>query len=107
LTEDSARKPASVFSCNGSVFRGFSFFGNYTSRIDGPGKVFDFANVSRITIDDIWAEHVVCLYWGANTDSMTIRNSRIRNTFADGVNMTNGSTDNLVQNIEARSTGDD
>ncbi|MDU0292856.1 discoidin domain-containing protein [Saccharothrix longispora] len=94
-------------SVNGSVFRGFSFFGNYTSRIDGPGKVFDFANVSRITIDDIWAEHVVCLYWGANTDSMTIRNSRIRNTFADGVNMTNGSTDNLVQNIEARSTGDD
>ncbi|WP_367129608.1 discoidin domain-containing protein [Saccharothrix sp. HUAS TT1] len=94
-------------SVNGSVFRDFAFFGNYTSRIDGPGKVFDFANVSRITIDNIWAEHMVCLYWGANTDFMTIKNSRIRNMFADGINMTNGSTDNLVQNIEARSTGDD
>ena len=28
--------------------RDFAYFGNYTSRIDGPGKVFDFANVSDI-----------------------------------------------------------
>ncbi|MFE9747759.1 discoidin domain-containing protein [Saccharothrix saharensis] len=94
-------------SVNGSTFSGFAFFGNYTSRIDGPGKVFDFANVSNITIDNIWAEHMVCLYWGANTDFMTIKDSRIRNMFADGINMTNGSTDNRVANIEARSTGDD
>ncbi|MFI5976143.1 discoidin domain-containing protein [Streptomyces sp. NPDC051452] len=94
-------------SANGSTFAGFAYFGNYTSRIDGPGKVFDFSNVSGITIDDIWAEHMVCLYWGANTDSMTIKNSRIRDTFADGINMTNGSTDNHVVNNDARATGDD
>ncbi|HEX5204011.1 MAG TPA: CARDB domain-containing protein [Actinoplanes sp.] len=92
---------------NGSTFKNFAYFGNYTIRIDGPGKVFDFANVSGITIDNIWAEHVVCLYWGANTDNMVIKNSRIRNTFADGINMTNGSTGNLVDNNEARATGDD
>ncbi|WP_447034954.1 discoidin domain-containing protein [Streptomyces sp. DSM 118878] len=94
-------------SAKGSSFSGFAYFGNYTSRIDGPGKVFDFQNVSDITIDDIWNEHMVCLYWGANTDRMTIKNSRIRDMFADGVNMTNGSTDNLVSNNEARATGDD
>ncbi|MBO1330596.1 discoidin domain-containing protein [Streptomyces sp. VRA16 Mangrove soil] len=94
-------------SANGSTFAHFSFFGNYTSRIDGPGKVFDFSNVADITIDDIWNEHTVCLYWGANTDRVTIKNSRIRDTFADGVNMTNGSTDNHVVNNEARATGDD
>ncbi len=92
---------------DGSTFSGFAYFGNYTSRIDGPGKVFDFQNISGITIDTIWTEHMVCLYWGANTDRMTIRNNRIRDTFADGLNMTNGSTDNLVTNNEARSTGDD
>ena len=92
---------------NGSTFSGFAYFGNYTSRIDGPGKVFDFANVSGITIDNIWTEHMICMYWGANTDSMVIKNSRIRDTFADGINMTNGSTDNLVSNNEARATGDD
>ncbi|MFE0103514.1 CARDB domain-containing protein [Streptomyces sp. NPDC059009] len=94
-------------SANGSTFTNFAYFGNYTSRIDGPGKVFDFSNVADITIDNIWNEHMVCLYWGANTDRMTIKNSRIRDLFADGVNMTNGSTDNLVTNNEARATGDD
>ncbi|MCU7821647.1 discoidin domain-containing protein [Kitasatospora sp. DSM 101779] len=94
-------------TANGSTFSGFAYFGNYTSRIDGPGKVFDFSNVANITIDNIWTEHMVCMYWGANTDSMRITNSRIRDTFADGINMTNGSTDNLVSNNEARATGDD
>ncbi len=94
-------------TANGSTFQGFAYFGNYTSRIDGPGKVFDFANVADDTIDNVWVEHMVCMYWGANTDSMTITNSRIRDTFADGINMTNGSTDNLVSNDEARATGDD
>ncbi|MFI1992146.1 discoidin domain-containing protein [Actinoplanes sp. NPDC020271] len=94
-------------TANGSTFANFAFFGNYTIRIDGPGKVFDFANVANVTIDNIWAEHVVCLYWGANTDNMVIKNSRIRDTFADGVNMTNGSTGNLVDNNDARATGDD
>ncbi|MGW4677733.1 discoidin domain-containing protein [Micromonospora taraxaci] len=94
-------------SAANSSFKNFAYFGNYTSRIDGPGKVFDFANVSNIVIDNIWNEHMVCLYWGANTDYMTIKNSRIRNMFADGINMTNGSTNNLVSNNDARATGDD
>ncbi|WP_371779115.1 CARDB domain-containing protein [Streptosporangium subroseum] len=94
-------------SANGSSFANFAYFGNYTSRIDGPGKVFDFANVADIVIDNIWNEHTVCLYWGLNTDRVTIKNSRIRNLFADGINMTNGSTDNHVINNEARATGDD
>ncbi|MCX5600314.1 discoidin domain-containing protein [Streptomyces phaeochromogenes] len=94
-------------SAKGSSFGNFAYFGNYTSRIDGPGKVFDFANVSDIVIDNTWTEHMVCLYWGANTDRVTISNSRIRNTFADAVNMTNGSTDNHVVNNESRASGDD
>ncbi|WP_329253762.1 discoidin domain-containing protein [Actinoallomurus sp. NBC_01490] len=94
-------------SANGSTFSGFAYFGNYTSRIDGPGKVFDLQNVANDTIDNIWVEHMVCMYWGNNTDHMTITNDRIRDTFADGVNMTNGSSDNLVSNDEARATGDD
>ncbi|WP_406099471.1 discoidin domain-containing protein [Streptomyces sp. NBC_01013] len=91
----------------GSTFANFAYFGNYTSRIDGPGKVFDFSNLSDMLIDNVWNEHTVCLYWGANTDNITIKNSRIRDTFADGINMTNGSTDNHVVNNESRATGDD
>ncbi|MFD7153818.1 discoidin domain-containing protein [Kribbella sp. NPDC059898] len=94
-------------SANGSTFSGFAYFGNYTSRIDGPGKVFDFSGTANMTIDNVWVEHMVCLYWGSNTDTSTIKNSRIRDTFADGINMTNGSAGNTVSNNEARSTGDD
>ncbi|MFE4667236.1 discoidin domain-containing protein [Streptomyces sp. NPDC056716] len=94
-------------TANGSSFANFSYFGNYNSRIDGPGKVFDANGVNGLTIDNIWVEHQMCLYWGANTDNVTIKNSRIRDTFADAVNMTNGSQNNLVQNNEARSNGDD
>ncbi|MEU0095543.1 discoidin domain-containing protein [Kribbella sp. NPDC006257] len=94
-------------SANGSTFSGFSYFGNYTSRIDGPGKVFNFAGTSNMTIDNVWVEHMICMYWGANTDNSTIKNSRIRDTFADGINMTNGSAGNTVSNNDARSTGDD
>ncbi|MFF1817476.1 discoidin domain-containing protein [Kribbella sp. NPDC058245] len=94
-------------SANGSTFSGFSYFGNYDSRNDGPGKVFNFSGTSNMTIDNIWAEHQMCLYWGANTDNSTIKNSRIRDSFADGINMTNGSAGNTVSNNDARSTGDD
>ncbi|MEV5961707.1 discoidin domain-containing protein [Kribbella sp. NPDC051952] len=94
-------------SANGSTFSGFSYFGNYDSRNDGPGKVFNFSGTSNMTIDNIWAEHQMCLYWGANTDNSVIKNSRIRDSFADGINMTNGSAGNTVSNNDARSTGDD
>ncbi|MDM7830038.1 CARDB domain-containing protein [Cellulomonas edaphi] len=94
-------------SSNGSKFRSFSYWGNYTSRIDGPGKVLDFTNVSSMTVDDLWVEHMICMFWANNMDNSSITNSRIRNTFADGINMTNGSANNRVANIEARGTGDD
>ncbi|GIG21001.1 glycosyl hydrolase [Cellulomonas chitinilytica] len=94
-------------SANGSKFRGFAYFGNYTSRIDGPGKVLDFTNVANMTVDDLWVEHMICMFWASNMDSSSITDSRIRDTFADGINMTNGSANNRVANIEARGTGDD
>jgi hypothetical protein len=94
-------------TANGSTFRDFAYFGNYTSRIDGPGKVFDFTGVSDMTIDNIWVEHMICMFWAANMDNSEIKDSRIRNTFADALNMTNGSANNHVHNNQARGTGDD
>ncbi|HVV18638.1 MAG TPA: discoidin domain-containing protein [Pseudonocardiaceae bacterium] len=94
-------------TANGSTFTGFAFFGNYTSRIDGPGKVFNLTNVSNLTISDIWVEHTVCVIWGTHVSGLTVSNMRIRDTFADGINLTNGSQNNTVSDSEARSTGDD
>ena len=93
---------------SGSTFTGFAWFGNYTTRQDGPGHTWDLRNQSNITIDDVWIEHNVVGIWGAsNVQNSTFTNLRIRDTMADGLNLTNGSAGNLVANDEARSTGDD
>jgi hypothetical protein len=94
-------------SAGGSSFAGFAYHGNYTSRIDGPGKVFNITGITGLTIDNVWVEHMICMFWGTNVHNVTITNTRIRDTFADGINLTNGSTNNHVSNVEARSTGDD
>ncbi|MEU8264057.1 discoidin domain-containing protein [Micromonospora sp. NPDC048999] len=95
-------------TASGSTFAHLSFFGNYTNRIDGPGKVWgELKDVNNLTLDSVWVEHTVCAYWGVHVSGLTIRDSRFRDTFADGVNMTNGSTGNLVTNSEGRSNGDD
>ncbi|SEL85752.1 discoidin domain-containing protein [Streptacidiphilus jiangxiensis] len=93
---------------SGSTFTGFAWFGNYTTRQDGPGHTWDLRNQSNITIDNVWIEHNVVGVWGAsNVQNSTFTNMRIRDTYADGINLTNGSQGNLISNDEARSTGDD
>ncbi|HEY0734849.1 MAG TPA: CARDB domain-containing protein [Herpetosiphonaceae bacterium] len=92
---------------NGSVLKNFSVWGNYRYRVDGPGKFIDGNGMQNVTVENIWAEHFVCLYWGVNSSNNTFRNLRIRNTFADGINMTNGSSNNLITNSESRGAGDD
>ncbi len=93
---------------SGSSFTGFAWFGNYTSRIDGPGHTWDLRNQSNVIIDDVWIEHQVVGVWGAAAVmNSTFTNMRIRDLMADGINLTNGSQGNLVSNDEARTTGDD
>jgi len=95
-------------SASGTSFEHLAFFGNYTERIDGPGKVWgELRDVDNMTIDNVWVEHTVCAYWGVSVSGLKITNSRFRNTFADAVNMTNGSTNNLISNNEGRGNGDD
>ncbi|WP_433530665.1 discoidin domain-containing protein [Micromonospora sp. CA-263727] len=95
-------------SASGSSFEHLAFFGNYTVRQDGPGKVWgELKDVNNLTLDNVWVEHTVCAYWGVHVSGLKITNSRFRNTFADAVNLTNGSTNNLVSNSEGRSNGDD
>ncbi|HEV2344769.1 MAG TPA: discoidin domain-containing protein [Actinocrinis sp.] len=95
-------------TASGSSFSGFAWFGNYTTRVDGPGHTFQLTNTSNLTLDNLWIEHNVVGVWGltAVTNS-TFTNLRIRDTLADGINLTNGSQGNLISNDEARTTGDD
>jgi len=95
-------------TANGSSFSHLAFFGNYIQRIDGPGKVWgELQNVDSLTVDDVWVEHTVCGFWGVHATNWSVSNARIRDTFADGINLTNGSTGNHVFNSEGRGNGDD
>ncbi|MBB6731581.1 carbohydrate-binding protein [Cohnella zeiphila] len=94
-------------TANGSTIKNLSAWGNYVYRVDGPGKFIDGNGMQNVTIENIWAEHFICLYWGVNSSHNTFRNNRIKNMFADGINMTNGSSYNIIDNNYARATGDD
>lgn len=95
-------------TASGSSFSGFAWFGNYTTRQDGPGHTFQLTNVSNLTLDNLWIEHNVVGVWGLTAvKNSTFTNLRIRDTLADGINLTNGSQGNLISNDEARTTGDD
>ncbi|MBE9915492.1 carbohydrate-binding protein [Paenibacillus donghaensis] len=92
---------------NGSTIKNLSAWGNYVYRQDGPGKFIDGNGMRNVTIENVWAEHFICLYWGVNSSYNTFKNNRIKNMFADGINMTNGSSYNVIDNNYARGTGDD
>lgn len=94
-------------TANGSTIKDLSAWGNYVYRTDGPGKFLDGNGMQNVTIQNIWAEHFICLYWGVGASNNVFRDNRIKNTFADGINMTNGSNNNIIDNNYARATGDD
>lgn len=94
-------------AANGSTIKDLSCWGNYIYRQDGPGKFIDGNGMQNVTVDNVWIEHFICMYWGVNSSYNTFKNCRIKNTFADGINMTNGSSYNVINNCYARGCGDD
>ncbi len=66
-------------------------------------------------IENVWAEHFETGAWIADfssdgniyTNGLVIRNSRLRNAFADGVNYASGTRNSVVENTHVRGCGDD
>jgi len=111
----------SIFFCIGPVkcvFGDFSIRGESKARAEesqGVQKAFAGPMGVGSVIENMWIEHVVGAIWVGNdppyqtqpTDNLTIRNVRIRNTYADGVNLDNGTSNSVVENSHFRNTGDD
>ena len=99
------------FIINGSncKFYDFSIFGNGTQR-DTGGKAFCNSAFTGTEIGNVWIEHTNCGYWvGGTTPSSGLHmfNCRIRNTYADGINLCNSTKNALIENVHVRHTGDD
>jgi len=109
--------PHASFHCAGNNcrFYDFSVFGESVTRqivLDEFGFLGKAGTGSRL--ENIWVEHTQVGYWvGSNdstkpvTDGLVITGARIRNTFADGVNFCNGTSNSEVVNSHFRNTGDD
>jgi hypothetical protein len=100
------------FDCWGGgncKYRDFSVFGDTVRRVDADtDTAFGGAESSGVELDRIWMEHSKTGYWpGTGTDGLVIKNSRIRNLFADGVNLFSGTKNSVIENNHLRNTGDD
>jgi len=100
---------AFALNANNCRFYDFAIYGNTTQRIDSaPETAFDGNAGTGSIIQNIWIEHVKCGIWvNYPTDGIQILGCRIRNTFADGINLCGGTKNSTVQQCHIRNTGDD
>ncbi|WP_051226540.1 starch-binding protein [Butyrivibrio sp. MC2013] len=99
------------FKYSGTVkFRNFAILGDSRIRDDAGDLAAIEGNGSaarNVTIDGIWVEHTKVGVWSCNTENLLIQNCRIRNTYADGINLCSGTSGAVVRNNHLRNTGDD
>ncbi|MDR1544726.1 MAG: right-handed parallel beta-helix repeat-containing protein [Prevotellaceae bacterium] len=93
------------------TFKDFTIRGVETCRIDNGGQTAIESeqgySYSNVTIDNIWVEHCKVGFWIRNCNNLNIKNCRIRNVFADGINLNNGNTNAIIEHNHIRNTGDD
>ncbi|MNC29087.1 hypothetical protein D3C75_773240 [compost metagenome] len=59
-------------------------------------------------MNNLWTEHGKVGFWFTNqTNNVTISDSRVRNVWADGINLHYGTSNSTVTNNSIRNTGDD
>jgi hypothetical protein len=96
----------------------FAIFGDATARdepVNGPQKAVGGPQGNGTQLYNLWIEHEVAGLWiggdppyqDQQTQNIHIHDVRIRDTFADGINLDNGTSNSLVENCHMRNTGDD
>jgi hypothetical protein len=101
-------------------FHDFSLFGDVTWRKDSGGwQGFDGPWGLNSKIDNVWLEHEnVGIWLGSGwefspplsaplTQGLTVSGMRIRDTYADGINMADGTSGTSIEETNVRNSGDD
>jgi parallel beta-helix repeat protein len=92
------------------TFKDFAMSGSASNRTDNGQRTAiesDGSGVSNFTVDNVWLEYYEAGCWLAKCSYVTIKNCRIRNTFADGINLTTGCSNCIIEHNSIRNTGDD
>ncbi len=87
---------------------GFAVFGATAGRDDATIDSGFGGSLSDSTISDVWVEHVkVGMWFDGPSENLVIDGGRIKNVWADGLNLHNGVSRSTVSNLFVRNTGDD
>jgi hypothetical protein len=90
------------------TLKDFAIIGDIRERFDNDQVNAIGGAMSNSVVDNVWMQHVKVGAWmDGPMDNFTIRNSRILDTTADGVNFHWGVTNSQVTNTFVRNTGDD
>jgi uncharacterized protein YegP (UPF0339 family) len=86
-----------------------AYFGDIIERQDGPDRAaFEENFGTGSLIQNVWIEHAKVAYWiKPGTDGLYIVDGRVRNVYADGINLQAGIKNSMVSHVHARNTGDD
>ncbi|GLY29918.1 hypothetical protein Kisp02_32830 [Kineosporia sp. NBRC 101731] len=88
--------------------KNLAIIGETTDRDDSAPRQAIGGAMSDSVVDNVWMQHTKVGAWmDGPMDNFTLRNSRILDTTADGVNFHQGVTNSRVQNTFVRNTGDD
>ncbi|GAA3915258.1 discoidin domain-containing protein [Actinoplanes auranticolor] len=88
--------------------RDLAIIGDIRERVDDDQVNAFGGAMSNSTIDNVWMQHTKVGAWmDGPMDRFTIKNSRILDQTADGVNFHIGVTNSTVTNTFVRNTGDD
>ncbi|CAG2172526.1 unnamed protein product [Oppiella nova] len=86
----------------------FAIIGDIRERVDEIQTNGIGGALTDTVIDNLWLQHVKVGAWlDGKMDNLVIKNCRIEDTTADGVNFHKGVTNSIVQNTFLRNTGDD
>lgn len=101
-------KYASAGGSSGVTLKDFAIMGDIREREDNDQVNAIGGALSNSTVDDVWMQHTKVGAWmDGPMDNFTIKNSRILDQTADGVNFHMGVTNSTVTNTFVRNTGDD
>lgn len=81
------------------------YYDNNSTYQVGKGLMGSFG--SNSIIRNVWAEHFECGGWIEGADGLTISECRFRNNYADGMNLSYGSKNSIVERCSFRNNGDD
>ncbi|WUW28832.1 discoidin domain-containing protein [Streptomyces sp. NBC_01462] len=90
------------------TLKDFAIIGDIRERVDDDQVNAIGGALSNSTVDNVWMQNTKCGAWmDGPMDNFTIKNSRILDQTADGVNFHMGVTNSTVTNTFVRNSGDD